>query len=209
MSTEPTVLEVQARILRELVIREQQRQSQAVLDLCRQHATEILSDARRTARTRMHEAIAHERARSAEALAKARAARQTELHKRRLAQLKSKLDQAWSALPRALERRWQQDEQRLDWCKSAIALARNRLLGSSWRMQIAAPGLRDDERQRIANVPDVEIAIEDRNDLRAGLIIATPGAILDASIDGLLSDRPRIEALLVAALETSAERDRA
>lgn len=205
MSAQPTILEMQARTLREFVIREQQRQSAEVLAQAHQDVVRILRDARRTARTRMREAIAHERARTAEAIAKARATQQTELRKRRLTRLKSKLDRAWSSLPRALEQRWQRDEQRIEWCVSTLALARDHLLGSSWQIY-AAPGLRDDERQRIANHPSldsrIEILIENNDKLRAGLVVTAPGAILDASIDGLLRDRPRIEALLVASLET-------
>jgi hypothetical protein len=210
MNTQPTLLEVQAEALREFLRREQQHQSQELLDRGRQRAKQIVRDARRTARTRMHEAVEHERARMTEAIAKARAAQETAQRDRRLMLLRSKLDEAWRALPQALERRWRQPEQRRQWCISAIQLARKYFHDDAWQIH-AAPGLSADERQRIAVLlpRDVgaETMITEAAELRAGLVIVTAGVSLDASIAGLLRDRPRIEALLVAELEAAERRE--
>jgi len=210
MSAQPTLLEMRAAALREFLRREQQHQSQELLDHGRQRAEEILRSARRAARARMREAIAHERARMTEAVAKARAAQQTEQRERRLALLKSTLDEAWRALPQALEHRWRETEQRMQWCMSAVDLARKYMQDDVWQIH-AAPGLSGEERQRIvlhlSRDASAETIVTEVAELRAGLVIMSAGASLDASIAGLLRDPPRIEALLIAELEAAERRE--
>jgi hypothetical protein len=210
MTAPPTLLEARVEALREFLHSEQQHQSQELLDRGRQRAAEILRGARRAARVRMRETVKHERARMTEAVAKAHAAQQTERRERRLALLRSILGEAWHVLPQALERRWREPEQRMQWCLTAVDLARKYLQDETWQVNAAA-GLDEEERQRIvlrrSRDASAKTIVTEVGALRAGLVIMAGGARLDASIAGLLCDRPRIEALLIAELETAGHSD--
>ncbi len=72
-----------------------------------------------------------------------------------------------------------------------------------WTVRHAA-GWPTAEQQTVRDALGRELGVEPHlrtePDIAAGLVIDSGGAVLDASLDGLLADRPRLEARLLAIL---------
>jgi hypothetical protein len=118
------------------------------------------------------------------------------------------------ALRAALLARWQDPAQRRDWVLGALQRAVALLPRGDWLVR-HAPELSEDECARCVETicEDIGRAPSARPDaaMSAGVIIACHGAVLDASLDGLLADRHRLEARALAlwkAGETGSENPR-
>jgi hypothetical protein len=113
------------------------------------------------------------------------------------------LTSAWPRLRERLAARWAAPDTRRDWAVSALEQARRVLPEGLWTVR-HAPGWSADEWQPLAAALAEERTNEPRfiadGALTAGLTIASGGALLDASLEGLLKDRARLEARLLALL---------
>lgn len=201
--------EREAGLLR-LIEAHRDRECAALLDAARAEAGATLARAWQEARALLREGVAAERAGARSRIQAARAERATRgaaLGGQAKARL---LALAWPRLRAHLAGRWADPAGRLVWTGQALAQAGRVLPAGVWTIR-HAPGWGPAERQ--AALDGLAAAWESPPrcvvdaSLEAGLAIACGGALLDATLEGLLKDRARIESRLLALLGTDGGED--
>ena len=206
--TDSGVLGAQAQAMIGQLRRYESDQVGEILDRGHASAREVVKQAHAQARTSVHRAVERERQRRRQDELKTRARHET--HTRLQIQLRvgQLLAMGWEQLPEVLVERWNNPQTRRRWWTSALEEAGQRLLESSLLVEHAA-GLSTAELTEMrALCPGRELSFTEIEALPAGLRVRGAGASLDATIDSLLADQPRIESLLLAAYhETAAQGD--
>jgi hypothetical protein len=148
----------------------------------------------------MREAARYERRRLAEALALRRAELEAVRRREEHDVLRQLVKRACDGLPVALERRWRAPGTRREWCEAALDAAARHLCAPDWTIEIA-PGLSREERDgllaRAVTLRSGTHTLAESGELRAGLTIRAAGAMLDASVTGMLAEPAAIEARLL------------
>lgn len=181
----------------------QAAECRTLLEGARAEVMALVSEAWRRARAQLHERVVSERANARSRLQAARAEHETRSRAsgdRTNARL---LELAWPRLREALVARWADPRSRRIWADQAVAQARQRLPGGLWTLR-HPPDWSAEEwaplEAQLTNALDCAPHFRADGALTAGLVIEADGAVLDASLDGLLRDRRRIEARLLALL---------
>jgi hypothetical protein len=175
------------------------------MDRARAEVREILRRAWRRERAHLHTSVEAERTRARALIQAARAERATRERTsgdRRNARL---LALAWPRLRALLQARWQDPEGREAWVAQALSTALESLPAGQWTVRHAPDWLAPEAAEpciALAELLAKQEAPAPRftpdQELAAGLIVECGAARLDASLDGLLLDRPRLEARLLA-----------
>ena len=204
MSTPTTVINAQLQHLLDVVEREREKRCRGVIEAAEQQAREIVRQAYRDARTRAHEDLEELREQIRQRIASAEAQEQTRLRHRRQQADQAFLDAAWQPLQQALLERWQHGEHRQQWISHLVDAAASMLMDRHWLIEHPADwpadesnALQDKLRGEIDCIPQ----LEPQAGITAGLRISAGGACVDGSIEGLLRQRTRIEALLLAEIK--------
>ncbi len=127
------------------------------------------------------------------------------------AELKARetLRQAQPLLQLGLRQRWQDADGRRAWVARCVRQALGSLPAGAWILR-HAPGWPPPEqqavREELGRALGVEPQLRSDADIEAGLIIDSGGACLDGSLRGLLADRQRLEARLLALLAGESQR---
>jgi hypothetical protein len=172
-----------------------------ILAAARQEAAELRTQSFRKQRARLHSRIVAERSRARLRIQAARAelaTRERWTSERTNLEL---LQTAWPLLRERLLARWRVPEQRQRWAGTYLRQAIALLPRARWTVR-HAPEWRESERREIG----AELAerlgeaprFQSDGGIEAGLIIECGGAVLDASLRGLLQDRARLESRLLA-----------
>jgi hypothetical protein len=192
-----------------LVVEYREQECRRLLDAARTEAAELLAVTFKRERAHLHQRIVAERSRAQGRIQAARAERATRerwVHERTHASL---LAAAWPRLREALLARWHAPRSRAQWVASHLDEALRALPRGRWSIR-HAPEWGEDERRapaaRLAEALGEAPRMQTDGDIAAGLVIASGGAVLDASLDGLLRDRPRLEARLLALIEAQASK---
>jgi hypothetical protein len=184
-----------------LVQEERDKACRGLLAEAEARARAIKRDAYRRERAALHERIAAERQR-AEGLLRAAAAERATAERRLGEQADARLiAAAWPVLREQLAERWADAGSRGQWVSAALAQARRRLPHTTWTIRHAAGWPRVERDTALAGLAADGIptpALRADGGLGAGLVIAAGGAVLDMSLEGLLRDRARVEARLLA-----------
>ena len=174
-----------------------------LLEAARADAGAVLDRTYRAERDRLHTRIVAERAGARARIHAARAEHDTRARTGDERTTTRLLTIAWPRLRQHLAARWATPDTRREWAVSALDQARRVLPDGLWTVR-HAPGWSAAEWQPLAAALAVERATEPRfiadGALTAGLSIASGGALLDVSLEGLLKDRARLEARLLALL---------
>jgi hypothetical protein len=202
MNASVTVLETQTENLLRRVAREQESRILAIRSAGEEQARTIVSRARQEARARLCQAVDEERRQIERATGERRAALDTAARRTEQAALRTLIEQAWLRLPQAVAALWQDGPSRAGWIEAACASAAQSLrpqstyvvefdadlapdAGAAACERLLAAGLATAEHRAIAG-------------LGAGLRIRAGGAVIDATVAGLLASRERVEAELLA-----------
>jgi len=181
------------------------RRSSEIRSSAENQTRDIVRGARTEARRNLHEAIARERARLAQGLRQAEARAELESRQRAQQETHTLLRHMWEHIAAALEARWHNESERGAWISAAMEEAGFLLAGRHWRIEHASElsaeeRRRGDEQARAQGATDVEWQLVGQ--LRGGLRIRSPGACLDATIEGLLAERADVEAAFLSEYET-------
>ena len=183
------------------------RRCAELLEPAREQARAILRAARAEGRRRVHATVVEARQRLASEVAAAQARLATE---RRLAEQRraaAMLAQAWTKLRKALRARWRDTAARRLWLEANLARALRVLPREHWQIEFC-PDWPQPERQdfaaRIAAAGVAGASWQAREDIDGGLRIRAGNNVVDATIDGLLADRPAIEGRLLDLLQADA-----
>lgn len=200
-------LEERAKGLLKLVETYRAQECREVLDRAGAESVDILRRAWRRERDHLHTSVEAERTRARSLIQSARAERSTRERSSGDRENARLLALAWPRIEAGLLARWQDPGQRDLWVGRALAAALESLPTGPWTVrhapdwalpQTAAPCVEFTARLAALGAPAPHFAPDP--DLTAGLIVVSGAARLDASLTGLLLDRPPLEARLLALL---------
>lgn len=200
-------LEERERGLLKLVEDYRERECRRILGAAREKAAETLRETYRKERARLHERVLVERGRAAGRVQAAGAQRATRERRNSDRASAGLLEVAWPQLRAKLIACWRDPRDRRRWVSKYLGQALSSLPKGPWTVR-HAPEWGTCEREELAGelLERLDARPRFRSDggLGAGLIIECEGAVLDASLDGLLRDRGRLEARLLALLREGA-----
>ena len=205
MTIGDSLLDAQTTALLRRLGREQETRTRRARDEAEAQVRDILRRTRTEARARVHQAVLDQRREDETALARRRAAIETRLRRARQKTLRQLLDSAWAELPEALEERWGDTGDRLQWCRAACAQALRSLLktdriqveiDSEWAEELGPVAM-----QHLTSHASSQVSIVRIDGLGAGLRVRAGEACLDATLGGLLAARERVTAELLAEVE--------
>jgi len=166
-------------------------------------AHEVVAEARRRARQRVKEAVIEKRRQVDEHCRRARVEMETRGRAERFAELGRRLEEGLSALPTVLAELWADDDTRRVWCQHVLEGAAATLRPGGWSIRLApGPGPADREAlvEAAARAAGEPVELQEDPSLGAGLLVTHDGARYDGTIGGLMADRNRVQAALLAEL---------
>jgi hypothetical protein len=188
-----------------LVVQEYREQEcRRLLDAAQAEAAGLIRDTFRKQRSLLHNRVVAERARAQARIQAARAERATRDRRRTEQASIVLLEAAWPLLRARLADLWSVPERRRAWTERYLRRGLELLPRGRWEVRHAAAwseSERGDAVQELSRRLGRSPRFETDGGMEAGLIIACEGAVLDASLEGLLRDRQRLEARLLALLE--------
>jgi len=158
----------------------------------------LLAEVHAAMRRRVRESLAAEREQLAGAVAEAQAKLVTQRRQHRQQRIVAALKQAWPRLEQALCERWQSPSGRARWVEHYLAIAKAVLPPNAWT--IVHPLQWPDAKQAQAWLQALGIegaSFKADATLRAGIRVVAGPNTLDASLEGLLTDRAAIEGRLL------------
>ena len=188
-----------------VVVENREKRCQAVRDKAHQQAAEINGQAYKRGRARLHRHVNELREKYRLKVTSATARNQTLLRQQHHKEERAILDVAWPVLRTAMTALWQQHETRCEWIESAIETARQRLREQGWRIE-HPPDFTEDDRQCIEQMftGDDRPELSACEDIEAGIRIRLDGAVIDATLAGLLRQKRAIEARMIARIKQGA-----
>lgn len=186
------------------------QECEALIETAKQKAEALLRQAHGKARQRVHVAIESERERGKAQIEAAEVRLRTVRRQKCQENIRILLQEGWDHLRPALAASWEDPDQRLLWCRTLVRKALSTLLPGVWRIVHPSawdPSELGDMISEIEAVSGQPPIFEPGTGFAAGLRIISEGVCLDGTVEGLLADRPGIEAQLLKELE-SCLRDR-
>jgi len=210
MSTPKSIVDAQIQHLQNVVEHHRATACEKIQLLAQTKAHGLISKAHENSRRRMHEDIVETREKEHRQLASAEAQIQT---RKRLARQHSDeelLRTSWKLLKESLQRRWQQADTRKQWIDNLIGQALATLVSQHWRIEHPADWAEEERtalqmrlHEQLGHAPELEAIA----DISAGLRLCTGGTCVDGTTDGLMHERTRIEALMLAAIHKHGDAD--
>jgi vacuolar-type H+-ATPase subunit H len=208
-------IEESAKTLLKLVENYRSQECREAIDKARAEAAEVLRRAWRRERDHLHASVEAERSRARTLIQSARAERATRERTSGDRLNADLLALAWPRLRAMLEARWRDPVGRETWVARALEQALAALPAGPWTVRHASDWAAPEAAgpcvavaaKLAASLPAASSAGEAPAlrfladpALAAGLIVDGGGAVLDASLDGLLADRQQLDARLLALL---------
>jgi vacuolar-type H+-ATPase subunit E/Vma4 len=188
-------------------IEQQSREEcRTLVSVAEHEAHAVVAQARATARKRMHEAIEGLRREGARRLARAEAQVETQARQRAQQSALDVISRAWPLLVEALRARWNDRDGRAAWISGAARHARDRLRANTWTVEHPV-GWSADEQQLFSQAlggREVVVSFLAESSTSAGLRIKAGAATLDATAQGLLTDRSAVASMLLAEIDAAA-----
>ena len=202
-------LEERELALLKLVADQRDEACRRALAEAEQKARETLRQAHRKERAHLHRRILDERARIQARIQAVEAERVTRERRQQARSSARVLEEAWPLLQLGLRQRWQDADGRRAWVARCVRQALGSLPAGAWILRHAPgwpPAEQQAVREELGRALGVEPQLRSDTDIEAGLIIDSGGACLDGSLRGLLADRQRLEARLLALLAGESQR---
>lgn len=208
-------LEEREQGLLRLVAQYRDSECRALLDTARAEARALITRTYQGERARLHQRVVSERADARARIHAARAERDTRERAGGERANAALIAAAWPRLHETLLARWHDPEARRAWVEAVIEQGLRVLPPGTWTLRHAPDGPILDWQTLVKGLAE-RLGAEPRvfadQSLTAGLRIACGQALLDGSLEGLLRDRARIEARLLALwsrTDTESREDRA
>lgn len=209
MSTPDSIVQAQVDALLRRVAREQEARSRRAHDAAGEQARAIVARAWQEARSRLRQAVEEERREIERAIADRRAALETAARQREQAMLRELMDEAWRSLPGVLVERWSQPLARREWSRAACRVAEQSLhAGNGLVVEMDRDAPEDvvaESCEALAEMIPSRPQFTRIDGLGPGLRIRSGLACVDATTQGLLAARDRIEAELLTELERTSD----
>ena len=198
------ILDLQVRSVLDALAAQHDGRCREIESAAARKADQLLTDTRQRMRERVHRAVTEERQRRETALMECRHRIETAGRRRVQEHYRTFLQNAMPLLRAELEQRWTDAGTRRSWCEMLLAEAADKLPPDRWTIEHPGDWSGSDTRgleQAFAarELPAPEF-VEDA-DIAAGLRARLGSACLDATLDGLMTNRDAVEARLLAAWE--------
>jgi hypothetical protein len=207
MNSDADGVEVQLRQLLQVVERHRDERRHELLGQAQREAERVIREAHAEARARMHRCIQSIREERHGRLAASEAKLQTHRRRRREGADLWLLAAAWQPLRKALLARWSLATARRQWIELLVNQARALLVATDWQIEHPvdwpAPE-RTALEERLTGQLGCAPEFIPCEDIKAGLRVCADGTCVDATVEGLLRDETRIEALLLARFNAGA-----
>lgn len=201
MSDSDPVVGAQLKHLLTVVEQRRSERCREVLDKAHEQARQLIKQAYRDERRRMHRELGEIRQKRRQQMISVAARSQTRKRQRRQQADEEFLAASWQHLHEALLRRWRDSSMRQRWVDDLVDQAASVLVDSHWLIEHPfdwpAPersALQLRLQKQLAHTPHFEV----KSTIAAGLRIFAGEACMDGSVDGLLRERLTIEAGLLA-----------
>jgi hypothetical protein len=201
-------LEERQKALLQLVEDYREQECRRILEAARAEAAAVLDATWRRERGHLHARVVAERAR---AQARIRAAEAERATRERWVNDRTHTDllaAAWPRLREALLERWRDPDGRERWVRSHLDQALAVLPKGGWMIRHArewGEAERQTALERLTAALGRPPRFQTDGGIEAGLSVSSGGAVLDATLAGLLRDRPRLEARLLALMDRADE----
>lgn len=193
-----------------VVVESREQRCKQVREKACEKAQAIIDQAYGRSRARLHSHVIALREKYRVRVSSARARNQTLLRQQHQKDNRAVLDVAWLMLRESMLEQWQAPKSRRGWLAAAIAQASTTLRGHGWHVE-HPPGLDEDElkqiRRQLASVAGKGHKMAAKQDIEAGIRIISHGTVIDATLQGLLANRARIEAELIARIKRGGDAD--
>lgn len=203
MSQPENIVSTQLQYLLTQLDAHRQARCEELLAQANNEAQREIGYAHQKARARVRQAVTNIREHTRQQLVSAAARQQTRERQLRQHEDQALLERAWQPLQELLLQRWQDPATRQLWIEQLLEQAARVLVDTSWKIR-HPPDWPEDERgaveNRLVKLHGYSPVFSARPSIRAGLLIVAEHTRVDGTIDGLLHDRNRIEALLLARL---------
>lgn len=197
-------VEEQTRSLRTVVERYSQSRCEASLGEARAQAAALFKEAYHEARQRLRQAMAEERHKAQEAIATAQARAHTAKRLHQQSSARALLDEGWKRLRDELIRRWRDPQARHAWVEGLMREALAVLPGENWQIHHSTDwpaAEREVLKAKLAEQLKTPPVFGPDPAVGAGLRITAGPNVLDGTMEGILADRPALEARLLHYLE--------
>lgn len=205
MNAPESVTDAQLRHLLDVVDRHREERCQELLEQARGEAGQLVKQAYRDARSRLHQDVLETRESVRRRLVSAEARRQTQLRQQRQRTDQEMLARIWQPLVDALLRRWRQKELRKQWVDALVQQALSTLIDTDWCID-HPEGWSAEERSaletRLGAKARLSCRFAAKPGMSAGIRICAGNTCVDGTIEGLLRERSRVEALLLASMNS-------
>jgi Asp-tRNA(Asn)/Glu-tRNA(Gln) amidotransferase A subunit family amidase len=201
MSASGKGLDASIQHLLDVVAKHRDEQCAAIQANAEAEAKVLLHTAWREARVRLHNDTVETRQRIESALASHEAQQQTRHRQQRQARDEALLAAAREALRTALLARWLQPASRQQWCEALVDAAAATLEAREWVVEHPTDWPVSEHEALLARIKSRSgktPRLQAHAGISAGLRICAGSTCMDATLDGLLHDRARIDAELLA-----------
>ena len=209
MSESGPVVGAQLKHLLAVVERRRSERCKKVLDAAHEQAQQLIKQAFRDARRRMHLELDEIRQKRRQQMVSLVAQRQTRKRQRRQRADEELLTSTWLDLREALLHRWRDAALRRRWVEDLVVQADLVLVDKHWLIEHPfewpaqeRSALQLRLQKQLAHTPHFEV----KSSITAGLRVCAGGACVDGSVDGLLRQRLAIEAALLARINEHRDR---
>jgi hypothetical protein len=196
-------VDTQLANLLQVVERNRDERCRVLLDEARAQARQLLLQAYHAARERLHRKVLATREEARQQLASSQAQRHTRLRLQQHRADELLLARAWAPLVEKLLQRWEQQDSRMLWIDSTVEQARSMLLDRQWKIEHPVDWPEPERAalaRRLEGDPGTAPVFVAQTQITAGLRICAGSTCIDATHDGLLRARTRIEAMMLATL---------
>ena len=205
----PTALipSLQADALAREIEQQLKDETGAARQAAEREAQAIVAHARKTARTRLHEAIRQLRREGERRLMQGRAQLEMQARAAQQREAARAVADAMPLLREAMTARWKDAEARRRWTESIAKFCATRLHPGQWTVTHPADWSANEQKdfaKHLGGNAKVELTFKTDKKLSAGLKVASDQAMLDATLAGLLADERATAGLLLQAIDHGA-----
>lgn len=196
-----SIVDAQVQRLLDIVQEYQTQQCDELLFRAQDESRQIVRQAYHEARQRLHQDIQHSRNRMQQELFAMRAKQHTMMMQQRHQAERRFLNQSWELLAEKLLSRWAEEKQRSAWIKKIILAAHKVIPGRKWQVEFPDQMSKQAQqavREQITESYSPQASFVAVSSIQAGLRISADGAVVDGSLQGLMTNRGRIESLFLA-----------
>ncbi len=199
MTQADSIVEAQMQHMLEVIDEYRQHESKIILAEAKTQVSDVVNKAYADTRQRLRQSILQERIRIREAITSAQAQLDTRTRQQQQKKDQSSLTKAWTLLQQQLTQSWQHAETQEQWLTMALNQATKVLPHAAWVIH-HSPSWSPKENnfaQQVEQQTRYTPVFRTDENINAGLRISYESACVDATLDGLLHDRSRIESMLL------------